>query len=111
MSQPLPTGGFRWIKVPSDDDGCQALVNELVNYSDCGYLLEVDVAYPRELHDYHNDLPFMYARMKIGGVEKLFPNLYYKKRYVIHIAALKQALDRGLVPERIHRVIEFMQSD
>ena len=77
---------------------------------DRGYLLEVDVAYPKELHDYHNDLPFMCAKMKINGVEKLVPNLYYKKKYVIHIKALKQAINHGLVLERIHRCIEFKQS-
>ena len=104
MSQPLPTGGFRWVDVSPDE------VDELVSHKDRGYLLEVDVAYPRELHDFHNDLPFMCRRMKINGVEKLVPNPYYKKRYVIHIRALKQALDQGLVLEKIHRVIEFKQS-
>ena len=104
MSQPLPTGGFIWVDVSPDE------IDELVSHKDRGYLLEVDVAYPRELHDYHNDLPFMCGRMKINGVEKLVLNLYYKKRYVIHIRALKQALDHGLVLEKIHRVIEFKQS-
>ena len=79
MSQPLPKGGFRWADVHPDE------ISELVNCSDRGYLLEVDVAHPRELHDYHNDLPFMCGRMTISGVEKLVPNLYYKKQYVIHI--------------------------
>ena len=73
MSQPLPTGGFHWVDVHPDEIG------ELVNCSDRGYLLEVDVAYPLELQDYHNDLPFMCGRMTISGVEKLVPNLYYKK--------------------------------
>ena len=49
MSQPLPTRGFRWVDVKPDEIG------ELVNNDEKGYLLEVDVAYPRELHDYHND--------------------------------------------------------
>ena len=48
--------------------------------------------------------------MVINGVEKLIPNLYYKKRYVIHIRALEQALKHGLVLERIHRATEFEQS-
>ena len=48
--------------------------------------------------------------MKINGVEKLVPNLYYKHKYVIHIKALKQAIDHGLVLEKIHRAIEFKQS-
>ena len=104
MSQTLPTGGFRWVDVFPNE------IDELVSHKDRGYLLEVDVAYSRELHDYHNDLPFICGRMKINGVEKLVPNFYYKKRYIIHIRALKQALDHGLVLEKIHRAIESKQS-
>ena len=104
MSQPLPTGGFKWVDVHPDEIG------ELVNRSNHGYLLEVDVAYPKELHDYHNDLPFMCGRMTINGVDKLVPNLYYKKRYVSHIRALHHTLKHGLILERIHRAIEFRQS-
>ena len=103
MSQPLPTGGFRWVDVSPDE------IDELDSHKDRGYLLEVDVAYPRKLHDYHNDLPFMCGRMKLNGVQKLVPNLHYKKRYVIHSRALKQALDRGLVLEKMHGAIEFKQ--
>ena len=44
-----------------------------------GYLLEVDVEYPRELNDCHNELPFMCERIKVNGVEKLVPNLYDKR--------------------------------
>ena len=104
MSQPLPTGGFTWVDVKPDN------ISKLVNAKDKGYLLEIDIFYPRELHDYHNDLPFMCQRMKINGVEKLIPNLYYKKRYVIHIRALEQALNHGLVLEHIHRAIKFKHS-
>ena len=52
----------------------------------------------------------MCEHMVINGVEKLIPNLYYKKRYVIHIRALERALKHGLVLERIHSAIEFKQS-
>ena len=104
MSQPLPTRRFKWVDVKPDE------ISKLVNSSEKGYLLEVDVHYPREFHDYHNDLPFMCERMAINGVEKLIPNLYYKKRYVIHIRALEQALMHGLVLECIHGAIEFKQS-
>ena len=75
-----------------------------------GYLLEVDVKYPKDLHDLHNDIPFMCSKMKVGGVEKLIPNLYDKEKYVIHIRVLKQALDHGLILEKIHRCIRFRQS-
>ena len=109
MSQPLPTGGFHWVEFDESKD-LKTIINELSKRKDHGYLLEVDVAYPRELHDYHNDLPFMCTKMKLNGVEKLVPNLYCKKKYIIHIKALKQAIDHGLVLKKIHRAIEFKQS-
>ena len=104
MSQPLPTGGFKWVDVNPNE------ISELATQTDKGYLLEVDVSYPKELHNPHNDLPFMCERMEINGVEKLAPNLRDKKNYVIHIQALNQVLQHGLRLDRIHRVIEFDQS-
>ena len=109
MSPPLPTGGFHWVDLDVSK-GFKYIVDELAKRKDHGYLLEVDVAYPRKLHDYHNDLPIMCGKMKINGVEKLVPNLYHKCKYVIHIKALKQAIDHGLVLEKIHKAIEFKQS-
>ena len=103
MSQQLSTGGFRWVEVKPNE------ISKLVK-SDKGYLLEADVSYLRELHDSHNDLPFMCESMKINGVEKLVPNLHDKRNYAIHIRALDQALAHGLIPEQIHRAIEFDQS-
>ena len=47
--------------------------DELVRRTDKGYLLEVDVSYPRDLHDLHNDLPFMCERLKIGELRSWFP--------------------------------------
>ena len=75
-----------------------------------GYLLEVDVEYPRELHNHHNDLLFLCEKIKVNRVEKLVPNLYDKEKYVLHVKALKQALDHGLVLKEIHRVIQLKQS-
>ena len=105
MSQLLPTGGFRWAKVKSEE------ISRLAKRKSKGYLLEVDVKYLKELHDSHNDLPFMCEKLNISGIEKLVPNLYNKSKYVIHIRAQDQALKDGLVLERIHRAIEFNQSD
>ena len=104
MSQPLPTGGFKWVDVNPNK------ISELATRTDKGYLLEVDVSYPKELHNPHNDLPFMCERMEIIGVEKLVPNLRDKKGYVIHIQALNQVLQHGLRLDGIHRAIEFDQS-
>ena len=104
MSQRLPTRGLKWVGIKPSK------ISQLAKRKSKGYLLEVDDHYTRELHDSHNDLPFMCECMKINGVEKLIPNLYDKKRYVIHIRALDQALKHGLVLECIHRAIEFKQS-
>ena len=79
MSQSLPTGGFRWVSIEPNE------VRELAAQTDKGYLLEVDVSYPRELHNSHNDLPFMCGHMEINGVEELVLNLHNKRNYVIHI--------------------------
>ena len=103
MLQLLPTGGFKWVDVNHNK------ISELATRTDKGYVLEVSVSYPKELHNSHNDLAFMCERMEINGVEKLVPNLRDKKSYIIHIQALNQALQHGLRLDRIHRAIEFDQ--
>ena len=67
MSQPLPTGRFRWVYVKPDE------ISKLAKWEDKGYLLEVDVSYPRDLHDSHNDLPFMCERMKLTALKSWYP--------------------------------------
>ena len=107
MSQPLPTSKFKWVDIDLNQ------ISDLATSKIKGYLLllEVDVRYSTELHDSHNDLPFMHEKMKINKVEKLLPNLRDKKNYVIHLRVLDQVLRHGLVLERIHRAIEFNQTD
>ena len=116
MSQPLPTGEFKWVDIENLKGGAgelKKIIDMMVRNSNnrgVGYVLEVDAKYPRELHDHHNDLPFMCEKIRVNRVEKLIPNLHDKKKYVIYVKALKQALDHGLVLEKIHRVIQFKQS-
>ena len=93
MSQKLPVNGFKWIN----------------DVTDKGYILEVDVKYPRKLHDLHSDLLFLPKRMKIDKCKKLMCNLRNKKKYVVHIRSLKQALNHGLKLKKVHRIIEFNQ--
>ena len=77
MSQKLPVSGFKW------KQNMSKLTEEFIkNYdedSDKGYILEVDVKYPKSLHGLHEDLPFLLERMKIGKCKKLVCNLYDKK--------------------------------
>ena len=72
LSQPLPTGKFKWVEVKPNE------IRKLIKCKDKGYLLEVNVKYPKELQDSHNNLPFMCERMKINRVEKLIPKLFNK---------------------------------
>ena len=74
-----------------------------------GYILEVDVDYPSKLHKLHSYMPFLPERMKIDKAQKLVCNLLDKKKYVVHINILKQALNHGLKLKKVHRVIEFNQ--
>ena len=46
MSKPLPTHGFKWMEV-----------SELKNWENHSCILEVDLEYPRILHDLHSDYP------------------------------------------------------
>ena len=107
MSQKLPVNDFKWINDVTEID--EEFIKNYDEDSDKGYILEVDVKYPRKLHDLHSDLPFLPKRMKIDKCKKLVCNLRNKKKYVVHIRSLKQALNHGLKLKKIHRIIEFNQ--
>ena len=77
--------------------------------SNRGYILDVDVEYPKKCHDLHSDLPLLFERMKINKCSKLVCNLYDENNYVVHIRSLKQALDHGLILKKVPRVIQFSQ--
>ena len=107
MCKKLPVDGFKWI-----DDLFTFNENLIENYnenSDIGYFFEVDIEYLKELFNKHKDLPFLPNREKIKKVVKIVTTIEDKEKYVIHIAALKQALNHGLVLKKVHGVIEFRQ--
>ena len=62
-----------------------------------------------KLHKLHSDMAFLPEKMKIDKTQKLVCNLRDKKKYVVHIIILKQALNHGLKLKKVHRVIEFNQ--
>ena len=107
MSQKLPVNRFEWIEDTSQFN--KDFIKKYNEESDEGYFLEVDVQYPKKLHELHNDLPFLTERMKFEKFEKLVTNLYDKTEYVVHIKKLKQALNHRLILKKVHRVIKFNQ--
>ena len=93
MPKELPVNGFKWI------DNNEINEDFIKNYDENNgksYIFEVDVKYPKRLHELHGDLPCLSERMEINKCKKLVCNLFNKKKYVTHINSLKQALNHGL---------------
>ena len=107
MSQKQPVNGFQQV-----EDLSQFNESFIKNYDEnrnTGYFLELDIDYHKKLFNLHKDLPFLPERKKIEKVEKLICSIEDKKKYVIHIRVLKQALNCGLKLKKVHRIIQFKQ--
>lgn len=93
MYQPLPAHGFRRKKDLTVDGVIAFLEKRKTNK---GYIFEVDLHYPRELWDKHNDYPLAPERMMVGRVDKLIGSFQPRKHYVVHYRNLKQYLEMGM---------------
>ena len=102
MCKKLPIGGYTWAK--NLDRYTTEFIKNYNENSNLGYLFEVDIEYPKHLHESHSDLPFLREKK-----DKLLAALSDKENYVVHISTLKQALNHGLILKKIHRVIKFRQ--
>ena len=127
MSQHLPTGKFKWM---TDKEISKIDLGKYKADGKKGLILEVDLEYPQELHDIHNDYPVTHEKVKvsnnmlsayykmiaekynisIGLVSKLIPTLRDKKEYVLHYRNLQLYLDLSLKIKKVHRVLKFDQS-
>ena len=109
MSQKLPTNGFKWL---TNKEIANLYNNQIVQvWEKTPCILEVDLEYPEELHDLHNDYPLCPERLECdNGVKKLIPNLGDKNNYVIHYKNLIQCLRLGMKLKKIHRGIKFNES-
>ena len=124
MLQCLPVRGFLWGEASA---WTAQRVSELADDAKHGAFLCVDLEYPDEIHDAHNDFPLCPERMEVpkewlsgyqlgllgdtkyAPCEKLVPNLRNKTQYWIHYRNLKFALRQGLRLTRVHKVLEFEQ--
>ena len=126
MSGYLPYGGFKWLKNVDNFD-----INSISEKSPIGYILEVDLEYPDELHVLHNDYPLAPEKLaipydmlsdyckkiadeyeiKVGDAMKLIPNLCNKTDYVVHYRNLKLYFSLGMKLTKIYRVLKFKHSD
>ena len=129
MIQKLPYRNLKWDDKITEDD--------IINYNNgrTGYILEVDLEYPKELHDLHNDYPLAPEVMNVKAnmlsekqveiyklingskepkdekTKKLILNLNDKSKYVVHIRTLQFYLKHGLKLKKIHRAIKFEQKE
>ena len=124
----LPYGGFKWLKNVDGFDS--ALVSKK---SQIGCILEVDLEYPDELRELHNDYLLAPERLvskvsydmlsnyckkiadeheiKVGEVKKLIPNLGSKTNYVVHYRNVQLRLSLGMKLIKIYKVLKFKRSD
>ena len=72
MSKKLPADEFKWT------DNLSMFTEDFIkNYDeegDVGYLLVIDIEYPKKLCMLHNDLPFLPEKIKINNCPKLICN-------------------------------------
>ena len=109
MSQRLLVNGFEWVKEKTLSKFNKDLIKKYDENSNSGYFLEVDVEYTKTLFNNHKYLPFLPERKKVQSAEKLFCSIENKEKYVIHIRALKQALNHGLKLKKVQRLTRFNQ--
>ena len=108
MSQKLPYKNFRWVK-EKKFAGLSPLHIEADD--DTGYILQVDLEYPKELHELHNDYPLAPENITINKINKFAPNLNNKTKYILHLRNLQIYLSLGLKLTKIHKVLAFEQKE
>ena len=113
MSQSLPTHGFSWMRNITKEkvmDILEKTNHSMSNRGRKGYIFEVDLEYPSNLWESHNDYPLAPEKMIVNGVEKLICHFKPRKNYVVHYRNLRQYLEMGMRITAVHRGISFNQS-
>ena len=134
LSKCLPHSEFRW----ADEDALTHFsdpsnILSLDDDGDQGYLFEVDLSYPSNLHDRTCDFPLAPESGSVSHemfspyMKELYKNLYdkdstkyrpcrkllltqlNKENYIVHFSILKFYLEMGLVLTKVHRIIIFKQ--
>ena len=109
MTLKLPVHSFKWMSNKEIENIFNNRIVQVWEKTPC--ILEVDLEYPEELHDLHNDYPLCPERVECdNGVKKLIPNLRHKNNYVIHYKNLIQCLRLGMKLKKIHRSLKFVES-
>ena len=121
MSKPLPKSGFKWKrKQPSEEEILAKKENAKL-----GWILKVDLEYPRELHEEHNSYPLAqekvvekywfspYEKRLVQDLnlnppdsQKLLQTLQDKNNYVVHYRNLQFYPAQGMQLKKVHRALD-----
>ena len=123
MSEALPKGDFTLL---TEEEVASLDLDATKKFDDYGYNLEVNLKYPKHLHNLYSDYPLAAEKLRITKEmlsaysysltskyvtsEKLSPNLYDKTKYAIHYENLRFYLKHGLQLVKVHRILKFKQS-
>jgi hypothetical protein len=122
MSAYLPQSNFKW----NNEEWNKEKILKLNDEGDIGYLFDVDLKYPKKLHDLHNGYALAPQNMEIkklmlsswqqelykeSKIKKLVTNFYDKKSYGVNYRLLKLYLSLGLEIIKVNRVLQYKQSN
>ena len=112
MSQYLSTGGFKWLS-ESEIDNID--LGKWTKESEKGLILEVDLEYPKELHESHNDYPLAAEKVTVsqsmlsnyvGSIRQKYNiSLRQVKKYVLHYRNLQLYINLGLELKKVCRAL------
>ena len=100
---------MKWIEKDYISKFNDEVIKKYDENSGIEYIFEVHIEYPKHICVLHSDLPLSPERMKVDKSTKLVCTVQDKKNYVVHIVALKQALNQGLKLTKVHKIIQFDQ--
>jgi hypothetical protein len=132
MIKPLPYQKLKWFRKETTTDDIGKLLDSYSDSDERGFICEVDLEYPSDLHDAHNDFPLApetreppeispmterLSRFAMGGKlpptahknPKLLAHFLPRRNYVVHAAALKFYLQMGMKLTKFHRGVRFRQ--
>jgi len=126
MCKPLPIRGFKWKReMPTEEE-----ILRKKEKAKIGWILEVDLEYPEELHEEHTGYALAPEKicvkkewlseyqkrlmeedkeLKLSTGKKLLMTLFDKENYVLHYTNLQFYLKQGMKLKKVHRVLEFEQ--